>query len=222
MPKCTSPFKVSHRPVSATPQCTEVSAAGSDSLRQTASEKDICNNLILNVYFSHLERDGFDKLFQKHFSRMCRGRFLGSLRSVAVCDFNFIGMTFLPCETDSVRPVNPDAALIFPVKFQLLRTVSRRFPEFRHIPDAVDLIQFPACNGPDRLRAAFPGTTGGCSVKNIFCAGCFKGLYHVSYDNGEPCRSQQKGYESASLPGGVHCESELQDKHTDKLGKRPY
>jgi len=49
---------VSHRPVSATPQCPEVSAAGRDSHRQTASEKYVCNNLILNAYFSHLERAG--------------------------------------------------------------------------------------------------------------------------------------------------------------------
>lgn len=110
-----------------------------------------------------------------------------------VCDFNFISMTFLPCETDPVLPVNPDAVLIFPVRFQLLQTVSRRFPEFRHIPDTVNLIQFPACNGPDRLRAAFAGSTGGSSVKDVFSAGCFKGLYHVWHDNGERYRCQQEG-----------------------------
>ncbi|MEZ4529021.1 MAG: hypothetical protein R2941_24175 [Desulfobacterales bacterium] len=54
----TSPFKASNRPVSATPQCPAFFAAGRDSRRQTASEKAVCNNLILKAYFSHLERAG--------------------------------------------------------------------------------------------------------------------------------------------------------------------
>ena len=129
----------------------------------------------------------------KSISPGCVGRrFLGSLRSVAVCDFNFISMTFLPSETDSVLPADPDAVLIFPVPFQMLQTVSRRFPAFRHIPDAADLIRFPAdCGG--RLRAAFAGSTGGCSVKDVFSAGCFKRLYHGWHNNGKRLAGNKKG-----------------------------
>jgi len=59
------------------------------------------------------------------------GRFRGSRQprtlSVVVCDFDFVGMVFLPCKTNSVLLINSDAALIFSIhgtKFKFFKCLS--------------------------------------------------------------------------------------------------
>ena len=58
------------------------------------------------------------------------GRFRGSRRPttslVIVCDFDLIGIAFLPCKTNSVLLINSDTVLILPITFQALKAVPWR------------------------------------------------------------------------------------------------
>jgi hypothetical protein len=72
------------------------------------------------------------------------GRFRGSRRLttslVVICDFDLVGMAFLPCKTNSVLLINPDTVLIFSVAFKALQMVSWRHLEFTELSNPVYLI----------------------------------------------------------------------------------
>jgi len=81
------------------------------------------------------------------------GRFRGSRRPttslVVICDFDFVGMAFLPCKTNSVLLINPDTVLILSIAFKALQTVSWRYLEFTNFLNPIDLIQLSPRNRPN-------------------------------------------------------------------------
>ena len=131
------------------------------------------------------------------------GRFPGSrlpaLISVIICDFDFIGMAFLPYKTNTILLVDSDAVLIFSVAFQRLKSVAWRDVELNHISNPVNLIQLSLSHRPNGLGTAFSGGLRIMSVKNILCACIFKRLYHGSYYNGVRY-SRQWDLESGIIP----------------------
>jgi hypothetical protein len=103
---------------------------------------------------------------------------------VVIDDFDLVGMTVLPFETDPELLVDPDAVLIFPVAAKAFQTIRRRDCKFSDFSNTIYLIQLALGNRPQRARAATSRRPGVSAVKDIFCALVAKGLYHGRDYNG--------------------------------------
>jgi hypothetical protein len=72
---------------------------------------------------------------------------------VVVRDFDFVGITILPRETDAVLIVDADAVLASAVAFQALQPVPGRDRQIRQVPSPIDLIQLSPRDVP-QVRGA--------------------------------------------------------------------
>jgi len=100
------------------------------------------------------------------------GRFLGSLRRtfrlMVVRDFDFVGMAFLPLETDPKFLIDSDAELMFSISTQAFQMIPWWDREFSYLADTVDLVKLSPGNRPQRTRTALPGDPRIGAVKNVF------------------------------------------------------
>jgi hypothetical protein len=103
---------------------------------------------------------------------------------VVIDDFDFVGMAFLPFETDPVLLVDPDAVLPFPFTMKAFQTISRRDGKFVQFSDTIYLVQLALSDCPQCLRAAISRGSRVYAVKYVLCTVVSKGLYHGSYYNG--------------------------------------
>jgi hypothetical protein len=80
-------------------------------------------------------------------------------------------MAVLPNETDPVLFVDPDTVLSRAVPLQPLQVIARGHFQLSYIPNAVDLVEFPARNYPKHLRAASSRDARSDAVKDVLRAG---------------------------------------------------
>jgi len=103
---------------------------------------------------------------------------------MVVCDFDFVGMAFLPLKTDPVLLVNSDAVLSFSIPREALQPVAWWNYQLSQHTRAVDLIQFSLGNPPNPPWAAPSGCPRINTVEDISCTEIGKGSNHGSYYNG--------------------------------------
>jgi hypothetical protein len=73
---------------------------------------------------------------------------------VVIDDFDLVGMTVLPFETNPEPLVYPDAVLTFPVTAKALQTIRRRDCKLTDFSNTIYLIELALSNRPQRTRAA--------------------------------------------------------------------
>jgi hypothetical protein len=86
---------------------------------------------------------------------------------VIVRDFDFVGISSLPTETDPVLIVYPYAVFTGPGSTQGLQAITGRNRKVSPIPHPVDLVQLPPGRRPDFQRAYSAGATGVSPVEDI-------------------------------------------------------
>jgi hypothetical protein len=103
---------------------------------------------------------------------------------VVIDNFDIVGMSVLPFETDSELFVYANTVLTFPFTPKTLQTVPRWGYKIADFSNAVYLVEFALGNHPQRARA----TTSRCprvpAVKYVFCTLVVKGFYHELHYNG--------------------------------------
>ena len=96
------------------------------------------------------DAQGLQELFPQHLARMTGGIFVGSRRRTSglmefgrlgVRDFDFVGITSLPAETDSVLFIDTNSVLTATISFQPLQPIAWWHCEFPKISDPIELRQ---------------------------------------------------------------------------------
>jgi hypothetical protein len=103
---------------------------------------------------------------------------------MVVRDLDFVGIAVLPAETEAVLLVDPDTELAGSISAEALQTISWRNSQFLDGPDAVQLVQLPASNGPQRYRAGSPRSAAINTVEQVLGCAIRPRAYHASYYNG--------------------------------------
>jgi len=102
---------------------------------------------------------------------------------VVVRDFDFVGISILPAETDPILLIDPDAVLSVSIARESLEMVPGRNRELLQIPDTVELRQLAPKRWPELPRARSPGAPAVHTVEQIFGRGIGEGPYHTTYYN---------------------------------------
>jgi len=87
---------------------------------------------------------------------------------VVVRDFDFFGIGGLPTEADAILVVDSNTVLPIPIAAKALKSVAGKDREFPNMPDAVDLVEFPADNGPNGSWADTPGRRRVGTLEDVF------------------------------------------------------
>jgi hypothetical protein len=102
---------------------------------------------------------------------------------VIIGDFDFVGISVLPPETDSVLIVDPDAVLSGPVASETLQAVSGRYLELPEVANPVQLRQLAIDHRPNGDRASSPNSATFHAVEEVFRGVIGEGSYHDPYYN---------------------------------------
>jgi len=90
---------------------------------------------------------------------------------VIIGDFDFVGISRLPPETDSILIVDSDAVLPLTIPSQSLQAISGRHSKIPEVANPIQQIEFSLRDRPQGTRTDFQGGTGFGAVKNIFGPG---------------------------------------------------
>jgi hypothetical protein len=102
---------------------------------------------------------------------------------VIICDFDFVGISVLPPETNPVLLVDSDAVLSQSIPMESLQTVSRRYTKLLEISNAVQLSQLTASDRPERRWTDPSSSTTVDPVEHVFRGPVGKRAYHGLYYN---------------------------------------
>jgi hypothetical protein len=86
---------------------------------------------------------------------------------MVVRDLDFVGIAVLPLETQSVLLVEPDAVLPGTIAPKSFEAIPGWHSQFLKGPDAVQLIQLPACDRPEHLRTGLPSAPRVQTVEDV-------------------------------------------------------
>jgi hypothetical protein len=103
---------------------------------------------------------------------------------VVVRDFDLVGISSLPAETDTILIVDPDALLSRSVAAEPLQPIPRRNGKLQEIPNSVDLIELSSRHRPQIPRTGSPGGRCVGAVEEILGSSIAKRAYHGSHYNG--------------------------------------
>jgi hypothetical protein len=86
---------------------------------------------------------------------------------MVVRDLDFVGMAVLPLEAQSVLIIETYAVLAGTITPKSLEPIPRWHAQFLKCPDAVQLIELPACNRPEHPRTGRASAPRIQAVENI-------------------------------------------------------
>jgi hypothetical protein len=84
---------------------------------------------------------------------------------VVIDNFDLVGISILPFETNPELLVYPDAVLTFSVTAKTFQTITRWNGKLSDFSDTIDLIQLALGNRPQRARTATPRRPGISAIK---------------------------------------------------------
>jgi len=87
---------------------------------------------------------------------------------VVVRDFDVVGITSLPAETDSILLIDADAVLSLSISHETLQPIARWDRELPQVADPVKLSQFPANHCPKRRRTRGTSSPAVQAIEEIF------------------------------------------------------
>jgi hypothetical protein len=98
---------------------------------------------------------------------------------VVVCDFDFVGISVLPPETDPELVIDADAVLPRAVTFQAFEAIAWGDTQLAEVTHPIELRQFapdhrPKCRGTGLARPA-----AAAAVEEILGGGIREGAYHA-------------------------------------------
>lgn len=102
-------------------------------------------------------------------------------RLVVVGDFDLVGITALPSETNPVLIVDPNAMLAGPIAPEAFQPVARWHGQFSELPHSIELGQLPAHDGPKLGGARRPRPPTIDAVEHVFRGGVGERPYHGLY-----------------------------------------
>jgi hypothetical protein len=110
----------------------------------------------------------------------------GDLRGflVAVRDFDLIGITGLPAETDPILLIDANAVLPQPCTCEPFKTIPRRNGKLAEITNPVELSQLPAYDRPENSRTRGSRLPAVDAVEQVLRGTIGEGTYHGMYYNG--------------------------------------
>jgi ribosomal protein L40E len=103
--------------------------------------------------------------------------------SVVIRNLDFIGISCLPSEANTILLIDPDAVLSRSVSAQSLETIPGRDIEFEQIPHPIYLVELSANDLPQVSRASTAGRGGVVAVENVLCAPSPERTYHECHYN---------------------------------------
>jgi hypothetical protein len=111
---------------------------------------------------------------------------------VVIDNFDLVGISILPFETDPELLVYPEAVLTFSVTAKTFQTITRWDGKRADFSDTMDLVQLTLGNRPQGARAATSRRPGISAIKYVFGTLAVKRFYHGLYYNGIHYSCQSK------------------------------
>jgi hypothetical protein len=102
---------------------------------------------------------------------------------VVIDDLDFVGISILPSETESVLVIDSNAVLPESRPTQRLQPISRWDRQLPQVAHPVQLGQLASGNGPQRRRTRCTSTPRVGTIEDVFCARIGERAYHGIYYN---------------------------------------
>lgn len=109
---------------------------------------------------------------------------------MVVRDFDFVGITSLPAETDAILLVDANTVLPMSSTGEAFEPIARRDGEFLEITNAVELRQLATGDGPERTWADGARALAVHPVEDVFGSSIRERSYHGMYYNGSRSAGQ--------------------------------
>jgi hypothetical protein len=104
---------------------------------------------------------------------------------VVVRDFDIVGISILPPETDPILVVDPNTVLTRAVATQAFQAIAWGNIQFAEFPHAVDLGEFTPHGRPNPRGASLARPTTVYTIEEVFGSAIREGTYHGKYYNGQ-------------------------------------
>jgi hypothetical protein len=98
---------------------------------------------------------------------------------VVVCDFNFVGISVLPPETNPELVIDADAVLPSAVAFQPFEAIARGDAQLAEVAHPIELREFTPDHRPERRGTGSARLATAEAIEEILGGAIREGAYHA-------------------------------------------